>query len=78
MKYIFFLLITILSCRVANSQAKETDYKEALRIIDVWLNAQRDFDKLPGISVSIVNDQDIIFRLPGATADRRSGTGRTG
>jgi len=46
---------------VANSQIKGTGYDEALRIIDVGLGAQRDFDKLPGISVAIVNDQDIIF-----------------
>jgi CubicO group peptidase (beta-lactamase class C family) len=61
MRYLFFFFIAFLSCIVANSQAKETDYREALRIIDVWLNAQRDFDKLPGISVAIVNDQKIIF-----------------
>ena len=61
MRYLFFFFIAFLSCTVANSQTKETDYKEALQIIDVWLNAQRDFDKLPGISVAIVNDQKIIF-----------------
>jgi CubicO group peptidase (beta-lactamase class C family) len=61
MRYLFFFFIAFLSCIVANSQAKETDYREELRIIDVWLNAQRDFDKLPGISVAIVNDQKIIF-----------------
>ncbi len=61
MRYLFFFFIAFLSCIVANSQTKETDYKEALRIIDVWLNAQRDFDRLPGISVAIVNDQNIIF-----------------
>ena len=61
MKYLLLFFIAFLSCTVANSQTKETDYKEALRIIDVWLNGQRDFDKLPGISVAIVNDQNIIF-----------------
>ena len=60
MRYLFFFL-GILFCFNANSQAKKPDYKEALRIIDAWLSAQRDFDKLPGISVAIVNDQDIIF-----------------
>src|SRR3954468_14297245 len=61
MRYLFFFFIAFLSGIVANSQTKETDYKEALRMIDVWLNAQRDFDKLPGISVAIVNDQNVIF-----------------
>jgi hypothetical protein len=62
MRYLFFFSISFLSCLNVNSQSKETDYKEALRIIDVWLNAQRDFDNLPGIAVAIVKDQNIIFR----------------
>ncbi len=37
MKYLLLFFIAFLSCTVANSQTKETDYKEALRIIDVWL-----------------------------------------
>ena len=61
MKYLFFFFIALFSCTVANSQTKDTDYTEALKLIDVWLSAQRDFDKLPGISVAIVNDQNIIF-----------------
>jgi CubicO group peptidase (beta-lactamase class C family) len=61
MRFLFSLLIIFLFAAVANCQSKETDYKEALRIVDTWLNAQRDFDKLPGLSVAIVNDQKIIF-----------------
>jgi CubicO group peptidase (beta-lactamase class C family) len=61
MKYFFSCCITLLFFTIANGQTKETDYKEALRIIDSWLTAQRDFDKLPGLSVAIVNDQDILF-----------------
>jgi CubicO group peptidase (beta-lactamase class C family) len=61
MRNLFFFFIIFLSGTAAHAQAKETDYKEALRIIDVWLNAQRDFDRLPGISVAIVKDQNIIF-----------------
>jgi len=30
--------------------------------IDYWLNAQRDFDKLSGMSVAIVQDQIFIFK----------------
>ncbi len=32
-----------------------------LRVIDLWLEAQKDFDRLPGLSVAIVQDQQIIF-----------------
>ncbi len=42
-------------------QIKKADYKEIIPIIDIWLEGQKDFDKLPGISVAIVQDQTIIF-----------------
>lgn len=61
MRYLFFFFIAILPCISGNGQAGETNYREELRMIDVWLNAQRDFDNLPGISVAIVKDQNIIF-----------------
>src|SRR5262245_60399170 len=69
MKYFFFFFVSLLTCTAAISQAKKPDYKEALNIIDAWLNAQRDFDKLPGISVAIVNDQEIIFQKGYGFAD---------
>ncbi len=37
------------------------NYDEALQLIDVWLDAQRDFDRLPGISLAIVEDQETIW-----------------
>ncbi|MEP7373972.1 MAG: serine hydrolase domain-containing protein [Chitinophagaceae bacterium] len=42
-------------------QAKKADYKDILPIIDLWLDGQKDFDRLPGISVSIVQDQELLF-----------------
>ncbi|MEL7120396.1 MAG: serine hydrolase [Bacteroidota bacterium] len=43
-------------------QAQEDpDLKDAFRLIDTWLDAQNDYDRLPGISIALVMDQDIIF-----------------
>lgn len=50
-------------------QTKKPDYSDMLQVIDLWLDAQRDFDKLPGISVAIVQDQDIIFKKGYGYAD---------
>src|SRR5580765_7071628 len=69
MKRLLFFFISLLICIIATSQTKQTDYKEALNIIDAWLNGQRDFDKLPGIAVAIVNDQTIIFKKGYGFAD---------
>lgn len=60
MKYLL-ILIVLLQYNMAISQSKETEYKEALRLIDIWLDAQRDFDRLPGLSVAIGKDQEIVF-----------------
>lgn len=50
-------------------QGTKPDYTEMLDVIDSWLDAQKDFDKLPGISVAIVHDQDIIFKKGYGYAD---------
>ncbi len=68
MKFLLFLFAAGLLNFQAQGQSK-TDYREALAIIDLWLQAQRDFDKLPGIAVSVVNDQDIIFSKGYGMAD---------
>jgi len=50
-------------------QTKTSNYNDILTVIDFWLNAQRDFDKLPGISVAIVQDQEIIYKKGYGYAD---------
>lgn len=45
------------------------DYSEALRLIDTWLDAQRDYEQLPGISVAVVKDQEILFSKGYGLAD---------
>lgn len=40
-----------------------------LQVVDLWLDAERDFEKLPGLSIAIVHDQDIIFRKGYGYAD---------
>jgi CubicO group peptidase (beta-lactamase class C family) len=41
--------------------AQNPYYRDAFNLIDKWMSAQRDYDRLPGISISIVKDQDIIW-----------------
>lgn len=69
MKYLLLWVATSLVSLSTQSQVNKTAYKEALAIIDVWLQAQRDFDKLPGIAVSVVDDQEIIFSKGYGLAD---------
>ena len=60
MKKVILIVVCIFSFQ-AISQEAASDYAEALHIIEVWLDAQRDYDKLPGITVSVVSDQETIW-----------------
>ncbi len=46
-----------------------SDVGDALNLIDKWMNAQRDFDRLPGISVAIVMDQMTLWNSAYGYAD---------
>jgi CubicO group peptidase (beta-lactamase class C family) len=66
-----FLLVLVLICiSPAFSEEKaKPDFSEAIRMIDTWLEAQRDYDNLPGISVAIVTDQEILWSKAYGMAD---------
>lgn len=76
MKKIFlhFFCLFCLFFRVCSSSAPaqdktKPDYSEAFRLIDIWLEAQRDYDHLPGISAAIVEAQDVIWAKGYGMAD---------
>lgn len=64
-----FAGLLFLLCFQSFGQGKKADYTEMLNVIDLWLEAQRDFDRLPGMSVAIVHDQDIVFKKGYGFAD---------
>ncbi|TET67192.1 MAG: hypothetical protein E3J56_13330, partial [Candidatus Aminicenantes bacterium] len=67
---IFFLLLILMSTSPTFSDEQtKPDFSEAIRLIDTWLEAQRDYDHLPGISVAIVTDQEILWSKGYGMAD---------
>jgi len=60
MKKIVLACIIIFTAFLAFAEEKQ-DFSDAFTIIEVWLDAQKDFDKIPGISAIIVDDQDVIW-----------------
>lgn len=38
-----------------------TNYNDAFKLIDLWVEAQREYDQLPGITVGVVKDQEMIW-----------------
>jgi len=61
MKNIFIGAILLLHFSTIYSQKKKTEYSDAFGIIEVWLDAQNDYDVLPGISALVIEDQDILW-----------------
>jgi CubicO group peptidase (beta-lactamase class C family) len=61
MKNYSLLMLLLFSISTGYSQDKQKDYSEAFRIIEVWLDAQKDYDQLPGISASVIDDQEVIW-----------------
>lgn len=35
--------------------------KEAARLLEVWMQAQRDYEGIPGASLAVVHDQELVF-----------------
>ncbi len=65
--FLFLFLADKIFCQ--NKKPGQTDYSEAFRLIDLWLDAQRDYERLPGMSVAVVEDQEVIFARAYGLAD---------
>ncbi|MEJ2584125.1 MAG: serine hydrolase, partial [Robiginitalea sp.] len=51
-----FLVLT------APAQESSQDYTDAFRMVEVWLDAQKDYENLPGISALVVEDQKVLWK----------------
>jgi CubicO group peptidase (beta-lactamase class C family) len=73
LQVIIFLLILICIPAAFSEEKAKPDFSEAIRMIDTWLEGQRDYDNLPGISVAIVTDQEILWSKGYGMADLEKG-----
>ena len=61
MKKYALALALVVSCFIVHPQDAIKNYDEALTLIEVWLDAQKDFEEIPGMSASIVEDQKLLW-----------------
>ena len=62
-KFILAHFIFLLTINLAESK-KTVDHPrvtEAVQLLEIWLDAQRDYEGLPGLSVAVVHDQELIW-----------------
>ncbi|HRE51948.1 MAG TPA: hypothetical protein PK339_11030 [Flavitalea sp.] len=43
------------------SQNASGNYEEAFKLIEVWLDAEKDYYQIPGITAAILDNQEIIW-----------------
>ena len=58
------ILMSILFCMtvlVSQAQMNKKNYDEAFKLIEVWLETQKDFENIPSISAMVINDQNILW-----------------
>ncbi len=72
MKKNFLVLILLSLPLTLFSQNGEKNYSEAFNLIEVWLDAQKDYDMLPGISASAVEGDSIIWTGAFGLANRET------
>ena len=67
---LYAALLIVASLDSAAQPAKPaTDYTDAFNLIDLWIDAQREYDQVPGITVGIVKDQQMIWSKGYGTVD---------
>ena len=65
----FFILISLLySCNIDRNAKdqnlisfSEKNYEEAFQLIDYWLDAQKDYENIPGINAMVGNEDGIVW-----------------
>lgn len=64
---LLLLLLLTLVCLPANgaaqrgSVARDTKVAEAMEVMRVWLEAERAYDLIPGVSAALVHDQELLW-----------------
>ncbi|MGB5646110.1 MAG: serine hydrolase [Muriicola sp.] len=67
----FFLTISF-----AQKEEKK-DFSEAFTLIEVWLDAQKDYENLPGISAAVIEDQEVLWSGAFGQANKAQNTPMT-
>ena len=55
------IFLSLLMVTTAYSKEDEKDYSEAFKLVEVWLDAQKDYEQLPGITAIVVEDQEVLW-----------------
>lgn len=71
------LIVSLTSEMPAQTVADHPRVKEAVYLIDTWLDAQRAYEGIPGISAALVHDQELVWAGATGLADPEAGVAAT-
>ena len=59
---VFAIILSLTYGNISETSiAENARVKEAVTFIQVWLDAQRDYEGIPGLSMAIVYDQELLW-----------------
>ena len=64
------LLSTVAPLAVGQSPALDPHVRQSLTLLEMWLDGQRVYEQIPGISVAVVHDQQVVWTAGLGQADR--------
>lgn len=76
-RFLFLLLVCLFRMPALGQSDNQTPPSDALGYIDAWLEAQQAYDHLPGLSVGIVQDQELIWSKGYGVSDLKKRTPAT-
>lgn len=62
MKKLFIVVVLSLTAYITRSDNKKEYHPDAWTLIEVWLEAQKDYEDLPGLTAIAIHDQDVIWK----------------
>ena len=61
MKKYYLTMFIAFIISISYSQEGKKDYTEAFNLVEVWLEAQKDYEQLPGLTAIVVEDQEVLW-----------------
>ncbi len=81
MRHVTLLLLTVALSPPASGQQSDIRgnprVREALHLIERWVDAQRAYEEIPGASMAVVYDQELLWTMGSGYADREARTPAT-
>ena len=71
------LCLSVSSVAGAQDVAHHPRVSDAVHVIELWLDAQRAYERIPGISAALVHDQETLWMGATGTADPEAGVEAT-